>query len=150
MGLMSRRTPSDSFRNERGANLVEMAIVLPFLLLLLAGVIDLGRAFYTYLSLTNAVREGARFAAKLPYQDNEDAIVELVIARVREEPMQSVPADAIIVEKPIQGLGGPKGSPVTVRANLLFDPILGPFIGRETITITTEATMRIFGVDGVE
>lgn len=134
---------------ERGANLIEMALVLPFLLLLLAGVIDIGRAFYTYVSLTNAVREGARFAARFPYEDNEGIITALVVARVREEPMESVPEDSIIVEQPIQGLGGAKGEPVTVRASLLFDPILGGILGMDTITISTEATMRIFGVDGI-
>ena len=105
------RTGSEPRRGagERGVNLIEMALVLPLLLLLLAGVVDLGRAFYTYVSLTNAVREGARFASKLPYDDNEGAIVALVVARVREEPMQSVPEESIIVEQPIEGLGGGKG-----------------------------------------
>jgi len=135
---------------EQGVNLIEMALVLPLLLLLLAGVVDLGRAFYTFVSLTNAVREGARFASKLPYNDNEGVIVALVVARVREEPMQSVPEESIIVEQPIQGLGGAKGDPVTVRASLLFEPILGGILGVETIPIRTEATMRIFGVDGID
>ena len=146
------RTGSEPRRGagERGVNLIEMALVLPLLLLLLAGVVDLGRAFYTYVSLTNAVREGARFASKLPYDDNEGAIVALVVARVREEPRQSVPEESITVEQPIEGLGGAKGSPVTVRASLLFEPTLGSILGVETIPIRTEATMRIFGVDGID
>ena len=47
-------------RSERGANLVEFAIVLPLLVLILAGLADLGRAFYNYMVITNAAREGAR------------------------------------------------------------------------------------------
>jgi Flp pilus assembly protein TadG len=53
-----------SFRsNECGAAMVEFAIVLPLLLLLVCGVIDLGRLLYAYDNLTSAVREGARLAA---------------------------------------------------------------------------------------
>lgn len=48
---------------ERGAAAVEMAIVLPLLLLLLGGIVDFGRAFYTKNILTNAAREGARAAS---------------------------------------------------------------------------------------
>lgn len=49
--------------SERGAAAVEMAIVLPLLVLLLGGIVDFGRAFYTKNILTNAAREGARAAS---------------------------------------------------------------------------------------
>jgi Flp pilus assembly protein TadG len=45
---------------ERGAVAIEMAIVLPLLLLILGGIVDLGRAFSIHVVLTNAAREGAR------------------------------------------------------------------------------------------
>lgn len=47
---------------ERGAAAVEMAIVLPLLLLLLGGVIDFGWLFFQKIVMTNAAREGARGA----------------------------------------------------------------------------------------
>jgi Flp pilus assembly protein TadG len=50
-------------KNEKGAELVEFALVLPFLLLCCAGVIEFGRAYYTYNILTKAVRDGARFVS---------------------------------------------------------------------------------------
>jgi Flp pilus assembly protein TadG len=53
---------SQRSRRERGAAAVEMALVLPVLVLLLGGIIDLGRAFMTQTILTNAAREGTRFA----------------------------------------------------------------------------------------
>lgn len=49
-------------RRERGAAAVEMALVLPVLILLVGGVIDFGRAFMTQTVLTNAAREGTRTA----------------------------------------------------------------------------------------
>ena len=50
-------------RNECGAAMVEFAVVLPVLLLLVFGIIDLGRLVYAYNNLTLAVRQGARLAA---------------------------------------------------------------------------------------
>lgn len=49
-------------RHEHGASIVEFAIVLPLLLLLIGGMIDFGRLFYTEVMITNAAREGARAA----------------------------------------------------------------------------------------
>jgi Flp pilus assembly protein TadG len=45
-----------------GQSLVEFALVLPLFLLLFMVVMDLGTAVFTYNSLTNAAREGARLA----------------------------------------------------------------------------------------
>jgi TadE-like protein len=49
--------------DERGATLVEMAIVLPILLLLVFGTIELGLAFRTYLTASNAAGAGSRMVA---------------------------------------------------------------------------------------
>jgi hypothetical protein len=51
-------------RLESGSQLAEMAIVLPILVVLLGGAAEFGRFFYTYATLTNAVRAGARHASK--------------------------------------------------------------------------------------
>lgn len=48
---------------ERGATLVEMAIVLPLLLLLVLGLMELGLAFKSYLSVSAAARDGSRMTA---------------------------------------------------------------------------------------
>jgi Flp pilus assembly protein TadG len=41
--------------------MIEFAIVLPVLILLFAGVTELGRLFYTYTTLAKATRSGARY-----------------------------------------------------------------------------------------
>jgi Flp pilus assembly protein TadG len=51
------------FKNERGQALTEFALVLPILALLLFGVIQFGIAFNNYITLTDAVRAGARKGA---------------------------------------------------------------------------------------
>lgn len=45
---------------DRGAAAVEMALVLPVLLLLVFGIIDFGRMLNAQITLTEAAREGAR------------------------------------------------------------------------------------------
>lgn len=65
------------YASDRGAELIEMAIVLPILLFIFAGIIDFGFMFQRYEVLTNAAREGARIAV-LPGtgpEAAEDAIV---------------------------------------------------------------------------
>ena len=48
--------------HERGATLVEAALVLPAFFLLLLGIFEFGLLFSTYHSMVGAVREGARYA----------------------------------------------------------------------------------------
>lgn len=54
---------STRFPRERGAAAVEMAIVLPVLLMIIFGIVDFGRMFNTQVTLTEAAREGVRSAA---------------------------------------------------------------------------------------
>jgi Flp pilus assembly protein TadG len=52
-----------SARDERGQAVAELAIVLPVLCLLLFGIIQFGIVFRDYITLTDAVRAGARKGA---------------------------------------------------------------------------------------
>jgi len=54
------RRPSRS-----GQSMLEMAVLLPILLLLIAGVVEIGAYANDYLTLLNAAREGARFGVDL-------------------------------------------------------------------------------------
>src|SRR6478609_11994972 len=62
--------------SERGAALVEFAIILPILLTLVFGIIEFGRAYEVKVQLTGGVREGARALAlgKTPAQANQAVI----------------------------------------------------------------------------
>ena len=50
-------------REDTGAAAVEFALVLPILLLLIFGIVDFGRLYFTQITLTDAAREGARVLA---------------------------------------------------------------------------------------
>lgn len=59
------------WRSERGAELIEFAIVAPILIFIIAGLVDFGMMFRTYEAVTNAAREGARVGV-LPGYDAPD------------------------------------------------------------------------------
>ena len=48
------------WRSERGAELIEFALVVPILIFIIAGIVDFGMMFRTFEAVTNAAREGAR------------------------------------------------------------------------------------------
>ena len=52
--------------SEEGQSLAEMAIGLPFVMLVIIGVIEMGLIFATFISMINATREGAIFASMHP------------------------------------------------------------------------------------
>ena len=59
------RRPLSLTRNEDGAVAVEFALVVPVFLMMVFGIVDLGRAYYTLNYLVSAAREGARYASML-------------------------------------------------------------------------------------
>jgi hypothetical protein len=56
-------------RCERGAVMVEFVVTLPFLLLFLFAVVEMGRALWYHHIITNAVREGVRYQSRLPLDE---------------------------------------------------------------------------------
>lgn len=58
-----RRAKRARGAGERGAAMVEFALILPILLVLIFGIIDFGFLFNAQVSLTQATREGVRLGA---------------------------------------------------------------------------------------
>jgi len=74
MGRMNTRFPFKVRRKqttEQGQSLVELALILLFLLILVAGIADLGRMIFTYLTMRDAAQEGAVYGAIYPGQCEE-------------------------------------------------------------------------------
>lgn len=69
-------------RRERGAVAVEFALVLPVLVALMFGVFTAGGAYSDHLSVTNAVREAARFGGAVDYSANATTWADSVQERV--------------------------------------------------------------------
>jgi Flp pilus assembly protein TadG len=114
-------TPACARRaSERGAALVEFAMILPLLLVVIAGVVDFGLAFQRYEVVTNAAREGARLAV-LPGGYTEDQVK----ARVREYIRVGLGLQNLAQVDPMVPVGNiqvtyPALSPLSQNQNPLF------------------------------
>jgi Flp pilus assembly protein TadG len=144
---MTRQQLRPRLASETGSQLVEFALVLPILLLLIAGIAEFGFLFQSYEVTTNAAREGARLAV-LP--GNEADGYAIVLARVNDYmTMSGLPGTVTTAVTP-QGLpvvGGATANGVTVTYTydtLFIGPIVGIINGTfaDTITYQTTALMR--------
>ncbi len=84
---MKRTTPFHKRirRTERGQSLVELALGFTFILILLAGAINFGQAFFIWIALREATQEGAVYAARRPAAVNDAEIRNRVRAAVQTE-----------------------------------------------------------------
>ena len=120
-------------RREAGTNLIEAALVMPLLIVLLMGVVDLGRAYHTYITMINAAREGGRYA--VTHAADTAAIQARVI---NEAQLDGVDLSAATITVDNQG----SGSPVYVTVRLTFPLILGSVLGRSSIPIEAGVAFR--------
>lgn len=105
-------------------SLVEVALLLPILLLLVLGAIDFGRLFMTKFILTNAAKEGATYISYYAYKvtDPWDALYTVV----KEEALSSgvSVSDAEITFTGCCAQDVPVTVSVTKEVDLIFDGFL--------------------------
>jgi Flp pilus assembly protein TadG len=92
---------------ERGATLAETAIVMSVLLAMLFGILDFGRALYTYSFVAQAARQGARWAM----------VRGANCTQLDHCPAQSGSGD---IQPYVQSLSAGATDPNTLTANLNF------------------------------
>jgi Flp pilus assembly pilin Flp len=128
-------------RDENGAAVVEFALVMPILALVIFGIIDFGRAFYTVNNIISAVREGARYGAILATPMSTTGQRE-IRDRVRSV-SQPFGGDSLL-DSQIR-IEFPDGELVRVRVeNYPFRPLtpIAGALGVGTWPITRQATFR--------
>ena len=130
-------------RRSRGQALAEMAVMVPFLVIGMMGFLDLGRAFYFQIALTNAVREAARYAALPNYyglNPGRNAMPPATSPDFQIAPSASGPSGRVAT----CGTSGTCLTAVTVSAQYQFHfitPIIGSLIG-DPLRLNTSATFR--------
>ena len=134
-------------KSERGQSLTEFALVLVFLLSLLAGMFDLGRAFFAYIIIRDAAQEGAVYGAIAPKDDLNAfslAVADRVVAAYVDPSNPSeVPIDVNVMNVQVDIIGsacaGPgNGVRVTVDYSLpVTMPFLGAIIGSQDVQLST-------------
>jgi hypothetical protein len=73
-GSRSRSQRQPPRRGERGQGLLEFSLVVIFLTVLLMGVLDLARAYFSYLALKDAAEEGAYYGSAFPQCTGSDGV----------------------------------------------------------------------------
>lgn len=117
-----------------GQSVVELALILPVLVLLLAIAFDLGRGMAVYAGVVHAAREGAWVAAH--GQPEMGAVQEAVSRALTEAGLD--PGLATVSAS----IGGP-GESVVVTVTYPFEPLL-PLLG-DTVTLRgTEEMVRTY------
>ena len=118
---------------------------MPLLLFLLAIVVDAARAFDAYIVLTNAVREGARFATLEP-SPNLTAIESMVVSDVLGS-VTNITHMADFVDGNVYVITGTNA--ITVTAVYTFDLWFGGVLGMPTFRLSKSAEMPVFpGLEG--
>ena len=133
-------------RKDRGASLVEFAMVAPFLLLLIFGMVEFGWLFAQNLDVRHGAREGARLAAvNFPEgpppnsgsrsDTNRDALIAEVCAR-----MQTPDSAQLIITS-----GGDVGDSAVVTVNSPGETLTGfiDFLLPSTLILTSTVETRL-------
>jgi Flp pilus assembly protein TadG len=128
-------------QTERGQSLVEMAVALPVLILLLVAVIDFARIIDASIVLTNAAREGARFASvdpSLSVSEIQQMVVSDVLGSGTNVTMMEDFATSNVTVVIDEGAGN-----VTVTLMYDFGLWFGPIVNFNTVGLTRVAVMPI-------
>ena len=109
-------------KGQEGQNALEFAILLPVLMLILFGVLDLGRVFFAAITIVNAARVGARYAS-LHASDTSGAIAAAQAETAGSGIVLTDPdVSSVTVSCP---LGCGSNRPIQVNVTYEFDLIMG-------------------------
>jgi hypothetical protein len=130
-----------------GQGLLEFAVILPILVVVIFGVFDLGRLYFSTITLTSAAREGVRYLSVYPEDVSNTIPYSNTLSVVIQEAQNS---GILITEGDISphcptddsGKYCESGGTATVSITYEFDLILG-WLLPNTIEITRGAQMVV-------
>jgi Flp pilus assembly protein TadG len=137
-------------RRERGSQLIELALVLPMLLLMFAAIVDFGLLFQRYLVISNAAREGARIAVLPGYTqtDVQNRVTQYVQQSTGDTTLSPKATLTPVSITPSAASPPFPAAQVTVSLThnyLVIGPVSALFGGGSwtSITLVARSTMRI-------
>jgi hypothetical protein len=154
---MRRVLTRTRFRNERGVALTEFALVLPVLMLLLLGMLDLGKAFNYWIDQTHLANLGARWAAvdkdlsvQRPAVCATAELQDCIRSMANTDELRSAGTSDSVPDGVKVCVWFPEGASnvgnaveIQVWAEYHFIPFVGDNISFLTAEITGKATMRV-------
>lgn len=130
--------------NESGGTLAELAILLPFLVVMVGAVAELGRFFQTYATLSKATRASARYLSKVAYDEpNLTSAKNVAVCGKTDCTGQGAVASGLTtanIQLTPEFPPGGEGNPITVNVTVVnynFQPIfnLGALLGNNTFSL---------------
>jgi hypothetical protein len=146
-------------RSETGQSLVEFAASLIALMVVLSGVLDIGRAFFAFVAIENGAGEGAIFAAYHPTWITEEDVpvgeldpeFQNIVYRASHESPAGV-VDWALASVTVEYEGGTPevGEPVTVTVSYSYT-VMTPFLHLALedgiLPLRSNATQTVLSVD---
>jgi Flp pilus assembly protein TadG len=135
---------------EKGQSLVEFGLGLVLLLILVSGVIDLGRAFFTIVTLNDAAKEGTTYGSICP--DDEAGIktrlIESATDPIALSNLTSADIQVCVSTAGSDACGAPLaiGNEISVLVTYdheLSTPFMGTILGTQTVQLTARAREKI-------
>lgn len=129
-------------RNRRGSVVVEFALIVPFLFIIIFGVIDFSRAYSQLNAINAALREGARFASVAKDVSTVQSAVRLkALQTATVFGYNSLDTTAITVALTANA-SGTEYVTVTITAHPVPLPVLGGFLGLSPFSLTRSVVYR--------
>ncbi len=131
---------------EKGQALAEFALLIPIFMLLLFAIVDFGMGFYSWITVTNAAREGARLGAVLATEQQ----IQDRVYQTSDLPNEA--ANMTVTVTNAADTGGQPGESVVVTVDYNYDLItplagiaqmLGGSALGPTLTLSSTAEMRL-------
>lgn len=126
----------NSNKTERGQSLVELSISLVILLILLAGAVEFGMAFFQFVQLRDAAQEGALYGSLNP--DDTSGIT----ARIQESSGSPIDLTTITPVISYSSANHCEGEGLTVTLSYDHETFM-PFFPFDTIPLTASVTDTI-------
>jgi hypothetical protein len=141
-GVLVSRRPGRWSRNRDGQALVEVALVVPVLLLLLVGLAEFARAWNAKQVLTDATREAVRSSVVANPDFTYESMLNLIhqtLLRASLEPERA--------EVSVEGWKAGTGTPARIRIDYQYELAFFGFLagwatGDQTLVLTTSFAMR--------
>jgi Flp pilus assembly protein TadG len=113
-------------KGQRGASAIEFAIILPVLVTLLFGIIEMSILFYDKAVITNASREGARAGIVLAPTPLDDSGIAGVVDTYCASNLITFGSTTSATTTVSRGGSGTHGDPLTVTVNYPYDFLVLP------------------------
>lgn len=136
-------------QSERGAATVELALFAMFLVMIVSGIVDLGRGMHTAIALNDAVQEGAMYAAFTDDVADSPVSTTDIVARVTSSTdspvLQADDVTVTCVEKPRDRRPSSQVTVEIAHTVDLITPFISDWLGGAHTLVRSATSERFFG-----